>query len=131
MRLKCPNCSEEIKVFKTIVHCPNCAKEFTPELVRCSNCDTLCQVRISNIVTIMNESPPHLYRSEISKLKSFMEIFNSIWNIDKKDDVEENNLINELVGSGKFNENEAREYIKKALYNGQIYERRSGFYAKA
>jgi replicative DNA helicase Mcm len=70
---------------------------------------------------------PH---SEISKLKSFMDIFNAISGQDKND-VEENNLINELVGTGKFNEDEAKEFIRKAMHNGQIYERRSGFYAKA
>ena len=70
---------------------------------------------------------PH---SEISKLKSFMDIFNALSGQDKND-VEEKNLINELVGTGKFTEDEAKEFIKKAMHNGQIYERRSGFYAKA
>jgi len=70
---------------------------------------------------------PH---SEISKLKLFMEIFNGISGQDKND-VEEKNFINELVKTGKFSEDEARTYIKKAMQNGQIYERRSGFYAKA
>ena len=70
---------------------------------------------------------PH---SEISKLKSFMDIFNALSGQDKND-VEEKNLINELVGTGKFTEDEAKEFIKKAMHNGQIYERRFGFYAKA
>src|SRR6476646_544727 len=70
---------------------------------------------------------PH---SEISKLKVFMEVFNGISGQDKND-VEEKNFINELVKTGKFSEDEARTYIKKAMQNGQIYERRSGFYAKA
>ena len=70
---------------------------------------------------------PH---SEISKLKLFMEVFNGISGQDKND-VEEKNFINELVKTGKFPEDEARTYIKKAMQNGQIYERRSGFYAKA
>lgn len=70
---------------------------------------------------------PH---SEISKLKLFMEAFNGISGQDKND-VEEKNFINELVKTGKFSEDEARTYIKKAMQNGQIYERRSGFYAKA
>ena len=70
---------------------------------------------------------PH---SEISKLKLFMEVFNGISGQDKND-VEEKNFINELVKTGKFSEDEARTYIKKAMQNGQIYERRSGFYAKA
>lgn len=70
---------------------------------------------------------PH---SEISKLKLFMEVFNGISGQDKND-VEEKNFINELVKTGKFSEDEAKTYIKKAMQNGQIYERRSGFYAKA
>lgn len=70
---------------------------------------------------------PH---SEISKLKLFMEVFNGISGQDKND-VEEKNFINELVKTGKFSEDEARTYMKKAMQNGQIYERRSGFYAKA
>jgi replicative DNA helicase Mcm len=70
---------------------------------------------------------PH---SEISKHKLFMEVFNGISGQDKND-VEEKNFINELVKTGKFSEDEARTYIKKAMQNGQIYERRSGFYAKA
>ncbi|MGB7676072.1 MAG: minichromosome maintenance protein MCM [Nitrososphaeraceae archaeon] len=70
---------------------------------------------------------PH---SEISKLKLFMEVFNGISGQDKND-VEEKNFINELVKTGKFSEDEARTYIRKAMQNGQIYERRSGFYAKA
>jgi replicative DNA helicase Mcm len=70
---------------------------------------------------------PH---SEISKLKLFMEVFNGISGQDKNV-VEEKNFINELVKTGKFSEDEARTYIKKAMQNGQIYERRSGVYAKA
>lgn len=70
---------------------------------------------------------PH---SEISKLKLFMEIFSALSGQDKND-VEERNFINELIKTGKFSEEEAKIYIKKAMQNGQIYERRSGFYAKA
>lgn len=70
---------------------------------------------------------PH---SEISKLKVFMEIFNGLSGQDKND-VEERNFINELAKTEKFTEEEARTFIKKAMQNGQIYERRPGFYAKA
>jgi replicative DNA helicase Mcm len=45
--------------------------------------------------------------------------------------VEENNFINELIKTGKFTQDEARTFIRKAMQNGQIYERKSGFYAKA
>src|SRR3989449_1229574 len=70
---------------------------------------------------------PH---SEVSKLKMFIEIFNALSGQDRND-VEENNFINELIKTGKFTQDEARTFIKKAMQNGQIYERRSGFYAKA
>ena len=70
---------------------------------------------------------PH---SEISKLKAFMEVFNALSGQDKND-VEEKNFINELARTGKFSEEEARAFIKKAMQNGQIYERKPGFYAKA
>jgi replicative DNA helicase Mcm len=70
---------------------------------------------------------PH---SEISKLKMFMEIFNALSGQDKND-IEEKNFVNELVKTGKFTEDDARSFIKKAMQNGQIYERKSGFYAKA
>ena len=70
---------------------------------------------------------PH---SEVSKLKLFIEIFNALSGQDRND-VEEKNFINELVKTGKFTEDEARTFIKKAMQNGQIYERKSGFYAKA
>ena len=43
----------------------------------------------------------------------------------------ENNFISELVKTGKFTEDDARIYIRKAMQNGQIYERKAGFYAKA
>jgi replicative DNA helicase Mcm len=69
-------------------------------------------------------------QSEISKLKVFMEVFNGLSGQDKND-VEERNFINELAKTGKFTEEEARTFIKKAMQNGQIYERKSGFYAKA
>jgi len=70
---------------------------------------------------------PH---SEVSKLKMFMEVFNALSGQDKND-VEEKNFINELIKSGKFTDDEAKVFIKKAMQNGQIYERKSGFYAKA
>ena len=70
---------------------------------------------------------PH---SEVSKLKMFIEIFTALSGQDRND-VEEKNFINELIKTGKFTEDEARNYLKKAMQNGQIYERKSGFYAKA
>ena len=73
------------------------------------------------------QGKPH---SEISKLKVFMEVYNALSGQDKND-VEEKNFINELAKTGKFTEEEARTFIKKAMQNGQIYERKPGFYAKA
>ncbi|HEU5172779.1 MAG TPA: minichromosome maintenance protein MCM [Nitrososphaeraceae archaeon] len=69
-------------------------------------------------------------QSEISKLKLFMEVFNALSGQDKSD-VEEKNFINELIQTGRFSEDDAKNFLHKAMQNGQIYERRSGFYAKA
>src|SRR5574342_529445 len=69
-------------------------------------------------------------QSEISKLKLFMEVFNALSGQDKSD-VEEKNFIQELAQTGRFSEDDAKNFINKAMQNGQIYERRSGFYAKA
>jgi hypothetical protein len=68
--------------------------------------------------------------SETSKLKTFTDVFNGLSGEDKND-VEEKNFVDELVKTGKFTEDEAKEFIRKAMQNGQIYERRAGFYAKA
>jgi replicative DNA helicase Mcm len=68
--------------------------------------------------------------SEISKLKLFMEIFSSLSG-EEKNDVEENVFIGELVKTGKFSDSDAKLHIKKAMNDGQIYERKPGFYSKA
>jgi replicative DNA helicase Mcm len=68
--------------------------------------------------------------SETSKLKTFTDVFNGLSGEDKND-VEEKNFIDELVKTGKFTDDEAKDFIRKAMQNGQIYERRAGFYAKA
>lgn len=68
--------------------------------------------------------------SEISKLKLFMEIFSSLSG-EEKNDVEENVFIGELVKTGKFSDSDAKSHIKKAMNDGQIYERKAGFYSKA
>nr|WP_236561642.1 minichromosome maintenance protein MCM [Nitrososphaera sp. AFS] len=69
-------------------------------------------------------------QSEVSKLKVFMEVFNSLSGQDKND-VEERNFIDELIKTGKFTDEDARAYLRKATQNGQIYERKTGYYAKA
>lgn len=70
---------------------------------------------------------PH---SEVSKLKLFIEVFNALSGEDKND-VSERNFIDELIKTGKFSEDEAKTYLRKAMQNGQIFERKAGFYAKA
>jgi replicative DNA helicase Mcm len=70
---------------------------------------------------------PH---SEVSKLKLFIEVFNALAGEDKND-VSESNFIEELINTGRFTEDEAKIYLRKAMQNGQIFERKAGFYAKA
>lgn len=70
---------------------------------------------------------PH---SEVSKLKLFIEVFNALSGEDKND-VSERNFIDELIKTEKFSEDEAKTYLRKAMQNGQIFERKAGFYAKA
>jgi replicative DNA helicase Mcm len=70
---------------------------------------------------------PH---SEVSKLKLFIEVFNALAGEDKND-VSERNFIDELINTGRFTEDEAKSYLRKAMQNGQIFERKAGFYAKA
>jgi replicative DNA helicase Mcm len=69
-------------------------------------------------------------QSEISKLKLFMEVFNALSGQDKND-VEEKSFILELTQTGRFTEDDAKTFINKAMANGQIYERKAGYYAKA
>jgi len=69
-------------------------------------------------------------QSEISKLKLFMEVFNALSGQDKND-VEEKSFIQELTQTGRFTEDDAKTFINKAMANGQIYERKAGYYAKA
>jgi replicative DNA helicase Mcm len=68
--------------------------------------------------------------NEISKLKIFMDVFNGLSGQDKND-VEEKNFIKELIETGRFSKDDIGNFLNKAMKNGQIYERRSGFYAKA
>jgi polyhydroxyalkanoate synthesis regulator phasin len=41
------------------------------------------------------------------------------YGIEDKNDVKENNMINELIKSGKFTEDEARELVTKSMQNEQ------------
>ena len=69
-------------------------------------------------------------QSVVSKEKTFMELFRGLAG-DENNDVEDKVLVDELVKTGKFSDEEARKYIQKFNREGQIFERRSGFWAKA
>ncbi len=66
-------------------------------------------------------------RSEVSKMQSFMEILKTLEGEPKKP-VEENQLIEELVKTGKFNEEEARNIVRKMVRDASIYESKPGHY---
>jgi replicative DNA helicase Mcm len=70
-------------------------------------------------------------QSETSKSKTFMDVFKGLSGNDNND-VEEKALMDELAKTTKFaDENDARKYFEKAKREGQIYERRPGFWSKA
>jgi replicative DNA helicase Mcm len=70
-------------------------------------------------------------QSEVSKSKTFMDVFKGLSG-SENNDVEEKALIDDLVKTGKFtDENDARKYFENAKREGQVYERRPGFWAKA
>ncbi len=69
-------------------------------------------------------------QSVVSKEKTFMELFRGLTGAENND-VEDKALVDELVKTGKFSDEEARKYIQKFNREGQIFERRPGFWAKA
>jgi replicative DNA helicase Mcm len=69
-------------------------------------------------------------QSVVSKEKTFMELFRGLTGTENND-VEDKMVIDELVKTGKFSDEEARKYIQKFNREGQIFERRPGFWAKA
>jgi replicative DNA helicase Mcm len=69
-------------------------------------------------------------QSVVSKEKMFMELFRGLAG-DENNDVEDKVLVDELVKTGKFSDEEARKYIQKFNREGQIFERRPSFWAKA
>jgi replicative DNA helicase Mcm len=69
-------------------------------------------------------------QSVVSKEKTFMELFRVLTGAENND-VEDKLLVDELVKTGKFSDEEARKYIQKFNREGQIFERRPGFWAKA
>jgi replicative DNA helicase Mcm len=69
-------------------------------------------------------------QSVVSKEKMFMELFRGLTGTENND-VEDKVLVDELVKTGKFSDEESRKYIQKFNREGQIFERRPGFWAKA
>ena len=66
-------------------------------------------------------------RSEISKLATFMEILKSLEG-EPQSPVLEQTFVDELVKSEKFNEEEARNYIRRMVREASIYESKPGHY---
>ena len=89
-----------------------------------------CAQNISIAMQLFEADRYHKPLSETSKLKSFVDAFNELSG-DEKLDVAEAQLKDKLRNTRKFSEDEIKEFIKKALQNGQIYERKMGVYAKA
>jgi replicative DNA helicase Mcm len=69
-------------------------------------------------------------QSVVSKEKTFMEVFRGLTGTENND-VEDKALVDELVKTGKFSDEEAKKYIQKFNREGQIFERKPGFWAKA
>jgi DNA replicative helicase MCM subunit Mcm2 (Cdc46/Mcm family) len=67
---------------------------------------------------------PH---SEVSKLQLFMDVLKSLEG-DNKTAVEEKLFVKELVKTGKFTEEEARNFIRRMLREASIYESKPGHY---
>jgi len=65
--------------------------------------------------------------SEVSKMQLFMDVLKSLEG-DNKIAVEERLFIKELVKSGKFTEEEARNYLRRMLREASIYESKPGHY---
>jgi hypothetical protein len=62
------------------------------------------------------------------KLRLFIDIFNVLAG-DDRNDIQEKILINELIDTGHFTDQEALLYINRPQNSGFIFERRTGLYA--
>jgi replicative DNA helicase Mcm len=69
-------------------------------------------------------------QSVVSKEKTFMEVFKGLTGTENND-VDDKVLVDELVKTGKFSDEEAKKYIQKFNREGQIFERKPGSWAKA
>jgi len=63
-----------------------------------------------------------------ARLGLFMDVFRALAD-DNKYDVEKESLIDELILTGRFTEQDVVEHIKKAQQNGLIFERKVNTYA--
>jgi len=66
-------------------------------------------------------------QSEVSKMQLFMDVLKSLEG-DNKEAVEEKMFVKELEKSGKFTEEQARNYIRRMLREASIYESKPGHY---
>jgi len=66
-------------------------------------------------------------RSEVSKMQLFMDVLKSLEG-DNKTAVEEKLFVKELEKTGKFTEEEARNFLRKMLREASIYESKPGHY---
>ena len=66
-------------------------------------------------------------RSEVSKMQLFMDVMKSLEG-DHKNPVEEKQLVEELVKTGKYNDEEAKNFIRKMARDSSIYESKPGHY---
>jgi hypothetical protein len=62
------------------------------------------------------------------RLRLFIDIFRAISG-ENRYDVKKEDLIEELINTGRFTEQDVIEYIKKAQQNGLIFERKVDTYA--
>ena len=69
-------------------------------------------------------------RNRATTQEVFMELFRGLTGAENND-VEDKALVDELMKTGKFSDEEARKYVQKFNREGQIFERRPGFWAKA
>ena len=66
-------------------------------------------------------------RSEVSKMQLFMDVMKSLEG-DHKSPVEEKKLVEELAKTGKFTDEEAKNFIRKMARDSSIYESKPGHY---
>jgi replicative DNA helicase Mcm len=68
-------------------------------------------------------------QSVVSKEKLFMDVFKGLAG-EQNADVADKTLVDELVKTGKFSDEDARKFIQKFSREGQIYERQPGFWSR-